>query len=174
MTYAACHPGQGQCPSKNSGAGAKESSLSAFDWVLIICAAALLAGLGYLCFVTDGNLRGVLLTVDGSSDHLQWHLRGKDGTKAQVTRGKRKAGGGGLLAEDALALAENDQADNSGSSTGHTATRVPPLQLDGTEAIEGSSLYESPPRSWKEETNPVGARQTQVSEGTGDSSADLL
>jgi hypothetical protein len=152
--------------------------MTTFEWILIICAVAALGGLGYLCVATNGNLSGVLLTIDDGSDHVRWNLRGKDGAKAHMTRGKRKGGSGSsLLDEDALALSEHDQAaaPTAGSNSSENGTVVPPLQLDGVQSTEGSSLYESPPRSWKEERNPVGARQTQVAaNGEGRDADDLL
>jgi hypothetical protein len=151
-----------------------KSSMTAFEWILLVCAVAALGGLGYLCYATDGNLRGVLLTIDDGSDHVRWNLRGKDGTKAQMTRGKRKGGSGSLLDEDALAYSEQDHAQSRTDSSNGTTT-VPPLQLDGVQSAEGSSLYESPPRSWRGERNPVDPRQTQVAANDeGGNTDDLL
>ena len=149
----------------------------------MICAVAVLGVIGYLCFATGGDLRGVLLTIDDGGEHVKWNLRGKDGTKAQITRGKRNSG---LLAEDALSqqssAASTDRSSRSSSNSsasGHGTPAVPPLQLDGVQSAGGtiydsptggggSSIYDSPPPKWKEEQNPIGARQTQLADGQGD------
>lgn len=167
-----------------AGSVATASGASAFEWVLIVCAVAVLGAIGYLCFATGGDLRGVLLTIDDGGEHVKWNLRGKDGTKAQITRGKRNSG---LLAEDALSqqssAASTDRSSSSSSASGHGTAAVPPLQLDGVQSVGGGTIYDSPtgeggssiydssPRKWKEEQNPVGARQTQLADsvdGQGD------